>query len=90
MASTNTARSTKTTTVNEIMDAFKAFDIDNSGFITPDEIQIVMKKLGENIKAGDVEEMMKAADKNNDGKVDYKEFTAIMKLKDEYKSFIID
>ncbi len=54
----------------ELRKTFKIFDIDGNGFISADEIKITMRHLGENLTDDEVNDMIKAADKNGDGKID--------------------
>ena len=60
-----------------LLGAFAAFDKDNDGIISKDEIMSVLKLEKEDEK--EVEELIKLADKNGDGLIDYKEFVEIMK-----------
>ncbi|XP_020266505.1 calcium-dependent protein kinase 17-like, partial [Asparagus officinalis] len=56
--------------------AFSYFDRDGSGYITPDELQLACEEFGiENVRLG---EMIKEADQDNDGRIDYNEFVAMM------------
>ena len=48
------------------------FDVDNSGVITKDNLKRVLEQLGEKLNDEDVEEMVKEADLNGDGMIDYK------------------
>jgi len=50
---------------------FRVFDRDGNGVIDEKELRITMKNLGENLTKNDVKAMIKAADKNGDGKIDY-------------------
>ncbi|XP_062213167.1 nuclear pore complex protein NUP1-like [Phragmites australis] len=56
--------------------AFQYFDKDGSGYITPDELQLACEEFG----LGDVqlEEMIREVDQDNDGRIDYNEFVAMM------------
>ncbi|XP_071908550.1 calcium-dependent protein kinase 26-like [Coffea arabica] len=56
--------------------AFQYFDKDGSGYITMDELQKACEEFG--INEGHLEEMIKEADQNNDGQIDYNEFVAMM------------
>nr|XP_043609148.1 calcium-dependent protein kinase 26-like [Erigeron canadensis] len=56
--------------------AFSYFDKDGSGYITLNEIQQSCNELG--IEDTQVEEIIKEADLNNDGHIDYNEFVAMM------------
>ncbi|ESO10357.1 hypothetical protein HELRODRAFT_91884, partial [Helobdella robusta] len=47
------------------------FDKDGNGLIDKSELKSTMRSLGENLSDKDVKAMIKAADKNGDGKIDY-------------------
>ncbi|KVI00060.1 Calcium-binding EF-hand, partial [Cynara cardunculus var. scolymus] len=57
--------------------AFSYFDKDGSGYITADELQQACEQFG----LGDIhlDEVMRDIDKDNDGRIDYSEFVAMMK-----------
>ncbi|XP_064596425.1 calmodulin, flagellar-like [Liolophura sinensis] len=55
--------------------AFKMLDKNNDGFITPEEINQVVNDVGLDLPSGGVAEMLREADTNNDGKINYKEFS---------------
>ncbi|PON44939.1 Calcium dependent protein kinase [Parasponia andersonii] len=56
--------------------AFSYFDKDGSGYITPDELQQVCEKFGlENVQLDDI---IREVDQDNDGRIDYNEFVAMM------------
>eukprot|EP01087_Luapelamoeba_hula_P016063 TRINITY_DN4900_c0_g1_i1.p1 TRINITY_DN4900_c0_g1~~TRINITY_DN4900_c0_g1_i1.p1 ORF type:complete len:168 (-),score=45.36 TRINITY_DN4900_c0_g1_i1:73-552(-) len=63
---------------DELREAFKVFDTDGNGFISPQELREVMLGLGEKLTDGEVDEMIKEADSNGDGQVDYAEFVKMM------------
>ena len=63
----------------EMKVAFKMFDKDKNGYIERDELKQMMTKLGEKLTDGEIDEMMKEADTDNDGRVNYNEFLAMMK-----------
>ncbi|KAL5009277.1 hypothetical protein ScPMuIL_014858 [Solemya velum] len=56
---------------SELKDAFKVFDKDNNGLISAKELRSVMTNLGEKLTEEEVEEMIKEADIDGDGQVNY-------------------
>lgn len=70
--------SEKKTEADEMRQAFRVFDIDGNGFIDANELKITMFNLGENLSDKDLKQMLKLADKNKDGKIDYEEFISMM------------
>ncbi|XP_040991547.1 calcium-dependent protein kinase 1-like [Juglans microcarpa x Juglans regia] len=56
--------------------AFSYFDKDGSGYITPDELQKAFEEFG--IEDVRLEEMIQEVDQDNDGRIDYNEFVAMM------------
>lgn len=62
----------------EIRQAFRLFDKDGDGFISPAELKTVMLNLGEKLTNEEVEEMIKEADSDKDGMVNYEEFARMM------------
>jgi len=55
----------------EMRQAFRVFDIDDDGLIDADELRQTMANLGEALSEEDVRAMIKEADRNGDGKVDF-------------------
>ena len=55
----------------ELREAFNAFDADRSGSITQDELKKAMKNCGNNCSDKEIEDMIKKADKDGDGKVSF-------------------
>ena len=55
----------------ELIEAFKVFDRDGNGLISNVELQHVMTSLGENITMDEVDEMIKEADFDGDGYINY-------------------
>lgn len=62
-------------------EAFKVFDSDGNGFINAAELRQVMMNLGEKLTEEEVEMMIKEADTNGDGLVNYEEFITMMNAK---------
>lgn len=56
---------------SDLKKAFQVFDLNGDGFISREELQKVLTKMGEKLTDKEVDEMMKNADKNGDGKIDY-------------------
>lgn len=56
---------------SDLKKAFQVFDLNGDGFISREELQNVLTKMGEKLTDKEVDEMMKKADKNGDGKIDY-------------------
>jgi len=56
---------------DEIRAAFHVFDIDGNGLIDSDELRLTMSRFGEHVTQSDVDVMIRAVDRNDDGKVDY-------------------
>ena len=66
-----------------LLEAFLNFDKNRSGTISKDELMIALKNENQNSKEleKEVEKLIKAVDKNGDGKIDYNEFLALMQNK---------
>ena len=55
----------------EIVEAFKVFDREGNGFITSLEIRRVMTNLGNKLTDDEVDEMVREADLDGDGQINY-------------------
>ena len=57
----------------EIREAFRVFDKDNTGSMTTDELRFVMRNLPESSRMteAEVDEMIKEADADDDGMITY-------------------
>lgn len=62
----------------ELKEAFKVFDKDQNGYISASELRHVMINLGEKLTDEEVEQMIREADMDGDGQVNYEEFVRIM------------
>ncbi|CAI9087189.1 OLC1v1021203C2 [Oldenlandia corymbosa var. corymbosa] len=58
--------------------AFQYFDKDHSGFITRDELESAMKEYGMGDEAT-IKEIISEVDTDNDGRINYEEFCAMMR-----------
>lgn len=54
----------------ELRQAFGVFDKDGSGTISAAELRQVLSSLGENLTDGELDEMLRLADRNGDGTID--------------------
>ena len=62
----------------ETTEAFRVFDADGSGFISAAELRQVMTNLGEDLTEEEVDEMIREADLDCDGQINYEEFLSVM------------
>ncbi|PKU84829.1 calmodulin-like protein 8 isoform X1 [Dendrobium catenatum] len=65
---------------DELKEVFKVFDRDQKGFISATELKNVLISLGEKLTDEEAEQMIKEADFDGDGKVNYDDFVQTMKL----------
>ncbi|CAN1271911.1 unnamed protein product [Linum perenne] len=62
----------------EFRDAFRVFDKDQDGFISPNELRHVMVNFGERVTDEELEQMVKEADVDGDGLINFEEFVKVM------------
>ncbi|CAH1956210.1 unnamed protein product [Acanthoscelides obtectus] len=62
----------------ELREAFRVFDKNNDGLISSNELRHVMTSLGERLSEEEVDDMIKEADLDGDGQVNYEEFVTIL------------
>lgn len=65
--------------VADLKEAFAMFDINGDGSIEPNELQQVMRKLGQNPTEKELSEMISSVDDNGDKEIDFEEFLVLMK-----------
>ena len=70
-----------TDTEEELIEAFKVFDRDGNGLISAAELRHVMTNLGEKLTDEEVDEMIREADIDGDGHINYEEFVRMMMAK---------
>ena len=62
----------------DLLDAFRVFDIENNGKISARELRYVMMSTGEELNENDIEEMIREAITENDDFIDYYKFVKLM------------
>lgn len=62
----------------EIIASFQMFDKNKDGFVSAFELKKAMEHLKNPMTKDELEDMMRAADFNKDGRIDYREFTTMM------------
>ncbi len=68
-------------TDDEMMAAFKQFDIDGDGQISRQELKITMTKLCGNLTEEQIDHIIEEVDKDGDGEINYEEFVRMMSKK---------
>ncbi|XP_034477198.1 calmodulin-beta-like [Drosophila innubila] len=63
---------------DEIRDAFRVFDKENTGFIGPDQLRSVFFDVDQVVHEDEIEEMIRNADQDGDGRLSYEEFVQMM------------
>ncbi|CAH9145790.1 unnamed protein product [Cuscuta epithymum] len=64
----------------ELEEAFKVLDKDQNGYISSTGLRHVMRNLGEKLSEEEVEQMIKEADLDGDGQVNYDDFVKTMMM----------
>ncbi|KAE9593620.1 hypothetical protein Lal_00036291 [Lupinus albus] len=62
----------------ELREAFRVFDKDQDGYISPIELMFVMRTIGVKVTEEELGMMINEADLDGDGLIDYKEFVRMM------------
>ena len=62
----------------EMRAAFEIFDKNKDGFISPVELEEVMRNLGENLSKEQINQMVKKADIDGDNQINFFEFKKMM------------
>ncbi|XP_019500082.1 PREDICTED: calmodulin-like [Hipposideros armiger] len=66
---------------HDMREVFQAFDLDGDGHITVDELKQAMAQVGEKLSQKELEAMIREADVDQDGKVNYEEFARMLSQK---------
>ena len=56
----------------------QVFDKDQRGFIEAKELKHVLTNIGEKLSGAEMEDMIREADPDNDGKIQYEEFVRLL------------
>ena len=65
----------------DFFEGLKVFDKDGNGYISAAELRHVMTNLGEKLTDEEVDEMIREADVDGDGHINYEEFVRMMMAK---------
>ncbi|XP_023321690.1 neo-calmodulin [Eurytemora carolleeae] len=65
--------------MEDLREAFRMFDRNKDGFIDLVELRKVTSIMGATLSTTEIQEFMKEADKDGNGKIDYDEFVNMMK-----------
>ena len=65
-------------TEEDLLECFKIFDKDNTGFITANELRHMMQLFGDNFPEEELAEMIRKGDPHNEGYIRYNELVKIM------------
>ncbi|KAH7966809.1 hypothetical protein HPB49_019660 [Dermacentor silvarum] len=66
---------------DEIREAFKVFDRNGDGYVSAAELRHVMTTMGEKLSHEEVDEMIREADQDGDGRINYDEFVSMVTSK---------
>ncbi|KAH0724185.1 hypothetical protein KY285_000051 [Solanum tuberosum] len=64
--------------MENLKDAFSVFDVDKNGSISAEELQKVMKSIGEECSLDECRKMIGGVDCDGDGMIDFEEFKVMM------------
>ena len=67
---------------DELLYAFKKFDLDESGFITAKELRHILSKIDFFYTETQIQNMIASVDQDKDGKLNFQEFVKLMKHPD--------
>jgi calmodulin len=65
----------------DLRDAWKVFDKDSAGFILAAELKHVLTKIGETLSPEEMDDLLREADPDKDGKIVYDDYIRVMTAK---------
>ncbi|KAF6149599.1 hypothetical protein GIB67_011208 [Kingdonia uniflora] len=74
----NTKGVDETNVLEDLRNAFSMFDLDNNGLISAEELQKVMRSLGDYCSIADCKKMISGVDSDGDGAICFSEFEVMM------------
>ncbi|PIA40907.1 hypothetical protein AQUCO_02400164v1 [Aquilegia coerulea] len=63
---------------DDLKGAFMMYDSDRNGFISPQELLLVMRSLGDKCSITECIDIIRAVDSDGDGLIDYEDFKVMM------------
>lgn len=66
----------------DMVEAFGVFDKDGNGYITAMELRDIMTNMGEKLTEEEVDDMIREADIDQDGRINYQEFSRMLNSKE--------
>ncbi|KVH97610.1 calcium-binding allergen Ole e 8-like [Cynara cardunculus var. scolymus] len=72
------ARESEGDGIDDLREAFKLYDLNNNGLISASELHQILTRLGESYTVDNCANMIKSADSDGDGCVDFEEFKKMM------------
>ncbi|KAL9231598.1 hypothetical protein vseg_006805 [Gypsophila vaccaria] len=72
--------------LQNVKEAFSIYDADGNGKITPEELQKVMKSLGDDFSLGECKKMIRGVDSDGDGTINFEEFRVMMMMGARFNS----
>ncbi|KAK9748637.1 hypothetical protein RND81_02G071000 [Saponaria officinalis] len=70
-----------------LKEAFSIYDADGNGSISAQELQMVMKSLGDNYSLNECKKMISGVDNDGDGTIDFEEFKVMMMMGSRFHTF---
>lgn len=62
----------------EMLESFQVLDADGDGVLSLEELHSLLTTLGDKLSPRECEEILRLADTNGDGRIDYKEFVKLL------------